>query len=94
MSAFHVTPRPAVVAEIWDTCGGHAAFERWGWLHPHFINDLARKGRGGRGPVRGDLHHLGAYRERLLDRGWDGAPPIGPAAAAALGIPLSHLQGP
>lgn len=53
---------------------------------------MASEGRraAGRGPVRGDLQHLGAGGEIMLDRGWDGASPIGTAAtAAALGIPLT-----
>lgn len=93
MSA-RLTLRPETVAYVWDNCGGWAARERWASVPASTLNTLAGEGRrrAGRGPIRGDLQHLGEGNELILDRGWDGAPVIGSAAAAAaLGLPLSTM---
>ncbi|QEE39824.1 MULTISPECIES: hypothetical protein [unclassified Methylobacterium] len=89
MSDLHVTPSAAKVADLVDSGGWSFAVERWGWMSPDRLRQLANEGRRAAGRVRSSVRTNGSHN--LVNIRWDGAEismavlPV-PVAAAALGL--------
>lgn len=98
MSDLHVTPTADKVADLVDSGGWSFAFERWGWMSPDRLSQLANEGRRHAGRVRSPMPSSGSHN--LVSIRWDGpeglmavlpVPVPVPVAAAALGLTASTI---